>query len=88
MHENNLINDDNISLYDSCKELANNLKNNSKIDNLNINNLKNDKTLELLLNEIEFSREKENPEIILDRLHTLATKYIKQLSEKYNIETK
>lgn len=87
MKEENLVNDENLNLYVSCEKIANNLKNNSKIDSLDITNLENDKTLDLLLTEIEYSREKENPEIILDRLHTLATKYIRQLTKKYWIDT-
>jgi hypothetical protein len=39
------------------------------------------------LEEIKNSKDKENPEIILDRLHTLTVKYTRKLSEKYNIET-
>lgn len=77
----------NIALINKCKEIALNLKNNSDVSELNIENIDNDKTLDLLLEEIKKSKDKENPEIILDRLHTLTTKYIRKLSEKYNIET-
>ena len=85
--ENGHLENLNISLINKCKEIADNLKDNSKIDNLNISNIEKDKTLDLLLNEIEYSKEKENPENILDRLHTLATKFIRQLSKKHNINT-
>lgn len=74
-------------LINKCKEVALNLKNNSDVSELNIENIDNDKTLNLLLEEIKNSKDKENPEIILDRLHTLTTKYIRKLSEKYNIES-
>lgn len=77
----------NIALINKCKEIAINLKNNSDVSELNIENIDNDKVLYLLLEEIKNSKDKENPEIILDRLHTLTTKYIRKLSEKYNIET-
>lgn len=77
----------NKELHNYCVEIAENLKNNSQINDLNINNLDNDKTLDLLLEEIKNSKDKENPEIILDRLHTLTTKYVRKLSEKYKIQT-
>jgi len=82
-HQENL----NIALIKKCKEIALNLKNNSEISEIQIKNLDNDKTLDLLLEEIKNSKDKENPEIILDRLHTLTTKYIRKLSKKYNIDT-
>lgn len=83
---------DNFNIFDNdlvnkCINIALNLKNNSDIYDLNIENLDNDKTLDLLLEEIKNSKDKENPEIILDRLHTLTVKYTRKLSEKYNIET-
>jgi len=77
----------NIILINKCKEIALNLKNNSDISELNIENIDKDKTLDLLLDEIKNSKDKENPEIILDRLHTLTVKYTRKLSKKYNIET-
>lgn len=75
----------NIALLSKCREIAINLKANSKVSDLNISNFDNDKTLDLLLEEIKNSKDKEKPEMILDRLHTLATKYIRKLSQKYLI---
>ena len=77
----------NTILINKYKEIAVNLQNNSDVSELNIENIDNDKTLDLLLEEIRNSKDTQKPEIILDRLHTLSIKYIRKLAKKYNIET-
>ncbi len=88
-YETEFWNDENLdqALIDKCKAIASNLKNNWDISKINIENNDNDKTLDLLLSEIESAKDKENPETILDRLHTLTVKHIRKLTVKYNIDT-
>lgn len=75
------------SLYDACYYIATQLKSGSDIDALEIQNIENSKTMDLLLEEIKSWIQKETPEVILDRLHTLCTKFIKWISKEYWIPT-
>lgn len=75
------------ALYDSCYYIATQLKSGSDIDSLEILNIEDSKTVDLLLEEIKSWIQKETPEVILDRLHTLCTKFIKWISQEYWIIT-
>lgn len=87
MKDENLVSQDEEYLFSSCLKVATDLKNDTKIKDINIQNLESSKTIDLLLKEIKDGVSKENPEVILDRLHTLSTRFIRSLCQKHNIDT-
>ena len=85
-YEENYIDDmdDNILLFNRCKEIALNLKNNLWIKDIEIN--ESTENFDILIDEIKNASIRDKPENCIDRLHTLVVKFIKKLLDKHNLE--
>lgn len=74
-------------LIEKCRKIVDSIDDGDTIDTLkeleecNIN----DSSIELLMKSIKDNIENQEPELALDRLHTYAVKYIRNLCEKYGI---
>ncbi|MEO2072059.1 MAG: abortive infection family protein [Zunongwangia sp.] len=80
-------NDEN--LYKECLKLAERLKSNGIVDNLDaLEPNSDDKDFAKLSEAIKECIENNKPETGLDRLHTFVTKYIRELCEMHGIRTK
>ncbi len=74
-------------LYGACLKISERLKQNTPVEHLNAIQANNDdKDFYLLAKLIREEIEKNQPEAALDRLHTFAVKYIRELCRKRNLE--
>ncbi len=81
------MNKDAQSLLDKCFRIANRLKQDSPVENIDaIRSNIEDRDFSLLVKSIRESINKNEPETGLDRLHTFVVKYIRKLCEKHNIK--
>lgn len=71
-------------LFESCKKIVSDLKNNTTMKEIFIE-YENDKNYNILLDEIRQANTVEKPEVIVDRLHTLCTKFIRDKANSINI---
>lgn len=75
------------TLYAECMKIAEKLMQESPVEHLDaIEILSDDKNFSLLAKSIKDSIRNNEPETALDRLHTFAVKYVRQLCEKHGIE--
>lgn len=74
----------NVLLFNQCKEIALNIKNNLSIKDIEINEW--NENFEILIEEIKNASNRDKPENWVDRLHTLMVKFVKILLTKHNIE--
>lgn len=75
-----------LSAHEECFKIAERLKQDAPIDNIEIlQGGTEDKDFNLLAKAIKETIEKNEPETALDRLHTFVFKYIRQLCEKHQI---
>lgn len=77
------INEETLSLYQSCKKIVEELKENN--NDIEILNKIDDDNFELLLQSIEHSIRIGEPVLALDRLHTYMIRYIKKICKKHEI---
>ncbi|WP_162051349.1 abortive infection family protein [Pontibacter pamirensis] len=74
-------------LYEECLRIAQRLKQEFPIENIDAIQANNeDKDFKLLEKLIRESIERNEPETALDRLHTFVVKYVRELCRKHNIE--
>lgn len=74
------------NLYDECAKIAERLKQDSPIENLEaISPIVDDKNFFLLVKSIKESINQNEPEATLDRLHTYVVKYMRHLCDKHKI---
>jgi len=74
------------TLFDECTTIAERLKQDSIVENIDvIQAYSDDKDFSLLANSIRESIQKNQPEVALDRLHTFVVKYTKKLCDKHGI---
>jgi len=74
------------NLFDDCRKIAERLKQDSTVENIEaIQPYTDDKDFSLLAKSIRESINNNEPETALDRLHTYAMKYIRLLCDKHNI---
>jgi hypothetical protein len=74
------------SLYIDCIKIAERLKQDLSITNIDALQPNNsDKDFSILSESIKASIEKNEPEVALDRLHTFVVKYIRELCNKHSI---
>ena len=74
------------NLYDECARIAERLKQDSPIENLEaISPIVDDKNFFLLVKSIKESINQNEPEAALDRLHTYVVKYMRHLCDKHKI---
>lgn len=74
------------NIADECNKIAERLKRDNAVENLNvIQSYADDKTFSLLAKSIRESINKNEPEVALDRLHTFVVRYIRQLCDKHQI---
>lgn len=74
-------------LYEECLRIAQRLKQESPIENIEAIQANNeDKDFKLLEKLIRESIEKNEPEAAIDRLHTFVVKYVRELCRKHNIK--
>lgn len=75
------------NLFDECYKIAERLKQDSTVENIEaIQPYFDDKNFSLLAKSIRESINKNEPEAALDRLHTYAVKYIRLLCDKHHID--
>lgn len=75
------------NLFDECYKIAERLKQDSTVENIEaIQPYSDDKNFSLLAKSIRESINKNEPETALDRLHTYAVKYIRLLCDKHHID--
>ena len=75
------------TLFEECFKIAERLKQESPVENIEIiDSISDEKDFSLLAKSIRESIYKNEPEVALDRLHTFITKYIKSLCKRHNIE--
>jgi len=75
-----------IDAYNECLKIADRLKQDVPVDNLDILQADtDDKDFNLLAKAIKETIEKNEPETALDRLHTFVFKYLRQLCDKHKI---
>ncbi len=75
------------ALYDECIKIAERLKQDNPIENIEaIQPNYDDKDFSLLAKSIRESIQQNEPEAALDRLHTFVIKYIHQLCDKHQID--
>jgi len=75
------------NLFDECYKIAERLKQDNTIENIEaIQPYSDDKNFSLLAKSIRESINKNEPEAALDRLHTYAVKYIRLLCDKRHID--
>lgn len=75
------------TLFDECFKIAERLKQESPVENIEIiDSISDEKDFSLLAKSILESINKNEPEVALDRLHTFITKYIKSLCKRHNIK--
>ncbi len=76
-----------LELIEKCRKIVDSIDDGDTIDTLkeleecNVN----DSSIELLMKSIRDNIENQEPELALDRLHTYAVKYIRNLCDKYGI---
>lgn len=74
--------------YDECIKIAERLKNDTPIENLEVFRTDTgDQDFNLLAKNLREAIEKNQPEAALDRLHTFVFKFMRELCEKKNIQT-
>jgi hypothetical protein len=74
------------NLYDECARIAERLKQDSPIEDLEaIKPIADDKDFSLLTKSIKESIYQNEPEAALDRLHTFVVKYVRHLCDKHQI---
>lgn len=74
------------NLFDECIKISERLLQDTIVEEIEvINDNTDDKDFNLLAKQIKESIKKNEPEAALDRLHTYAMKYIRQLCEKHEI---
>lgn len=74
-------------LYDECFEIAERLTKDLPVENIDVLHSKSNKQdFSLLVNSIKKSIESNQPEDAIDRLHTFAVKYVRDLCDKHGIE--
>jgi hypothetical protein len=84
-----MLNEGDRHLCEKCQEIAEKLKLDSIIEEIDvIQEDVNDKDISLLARSIKDSIEKNEPEVALDRLHTYCMKFIRQLCEKHELGVK
>ena len=75
------------NLFDECYKIAERLKQDSTVENIEaIQSYSDGKNFSLLAKSIRESINKNEPEAALDRLHTYAVKYIRLLCDKHHID--
>lgn len=75
------------SLYTECIKIADRLKNEKQILNQNvITGEFDDKEISRLLNDIQNNIKIDQPQLVLDRLHTYLVSYFRNLCKKHDIE--
>lgn len=77
------------ALYEECLKIGEKLKQNKVFENIDA--LKpnvEDKNFHLLAKSIKESIERNEPEVAIDRLHTFAVRYIRELCDRHSIEYK
>lgn len=79
----------NESIYKECLKVANRLKEETVVEEIEaIKEVEDDKDFNLLAKSIKESIDKDEPEVALDRLHTYLMKFVRQLCTKHQIELK
>ena len=74
------------NLADECNKIAERLKQDSTVENIDvIQSYSDDKNFSLLAKSIRESIYSNQPETALDRLHTFVVRYIRQLCDKHQI---
>lgn len=74
-------------LLDECVQIADRLKKDLPVENIDVLHSKSDKQdFSPLVNSIKKSIENNEPEEAIDRLHTFMVKYIRDLCDKHDIE--
>lgn len=74
-------------LFDECTKIVGRLLKEGPIENIDILHSKSNKQdFSLLANSIKKSIESDQPEEAIDRLHTFAVKYVRDLCDRYDIE--
>jgi hypothetical protein len=74
------------TLFDECTKIAERLKQDSIVDNIDaIQAYSDDKDFSLLAKTIRESIQNNQPEVALDRLHTFVVKYTRKLCNKHGI---
>lgn len=74
------------SLYNECLKIAEKLKHESVVENIDALQANvDDKNFQMLAKSIRESIEKNEPEIAIDRLHTFVVRYIRELCDKHSI---
>ena len=77
---------DDEKLYKECLRIAERLKQENIVDNLDsIKPIVDDRDFKLLAKSIKESIEKNEPEVALDRLHTFTFRYLRELCVKHQI---
>lgn len=77
------------SLFDECLKIAERLKQDTIVEEIEvIKDNTDDKDFNLLAKNIKESIKQNEPEAALDRLHTYVMKFIRQLCEEHNISVK